>query len=423
MREAREIKIGTNNSSFAQLLAIFLLGISSGFPLALTASGGTFQSLATDRGFSLVELGKLTVLTLPFALKFLWAPFFDRFACPFFSFLGFRKGWLVATQLALALLYLRLGVSYEVNLNLILLLFALSFMSASQDIVVDAYRAELLSPKLRGAGASFAVMGYRIGMILSGAGALALGDSLPWEVILSICALVQLLACVPVVFAPREPQVARPRTLASAVINPFSEFWRRSGAIEILIFIFLYKAPDALGTLFTTRFLMDCGFSRTDIAAVVKGIGLAATLVGGLLAGAVMVRIPMRRTLFLFGIFQAITIIPFIILAQVSVVHHASGALLVAVIVAESLGSGMSSTAFVAFLMGLCKVEFAATQFALLSSVAVLARSLLGPAAGFVANEFGWEIYFIIAGLMNLPALWILYLRGGRWTLAGGEKL
>lgn len=407
-------------SAFSQLLAIFLLGISSGLPLALTATGGTFQAFATANGFSLAQLGALTFLTIPYALKFLWAPVLDRFSCPGLRFLGFRKGWLVATQLILAALYLRLGVLTAANFELVAILFAISFMSASQDIAIDAYRTEVLSPNLRGAGASFAVMGYRIGMIISGAGALALGgDIFAWSQVLAGCAIVQLLATVPTVFAPTEPAVLRPRTLASAVIQPFAEFFSRAGAAEILLFVFLFKAPDALGTLFTTRFLLDVGFGKPEIAAVVKGVGLVAILAGGALAGWMMVRLPLRRALLIFGILQAVTIVPFIALAQNGTPNSA---LLTLVIIAESVGSGASGTVFVAFLMALCRLELAATQFALFSSIASLARSLLGPAAGFVATKLGWENYFILAGLSNAPALALLVWRGSKWRLGTGEK-
>jgi PAT family beta-lactamase induction signal transducer AmpG len=406
---------------FGQLLTVFLLGVSSGLPLALTASGGTFQAFATANGFSLAQLGALTFLTLPYALKFLWAPLFDRFKCPLIGFLGFRRGWLVATQLLLASLYMALGALTEADATLVAVLFGISFMSASQDIAIDAYRAEVLAPELRGAGAYLAVTGYRIGMIISGAGALALGgDVFEWSQVLAGCALVQLLAILPTVFAPAEPNIPRPRTLLSAVVQPFAEFLSRRGAIEVLIFVFLYKAPDALGTLFTTRFLLDCGFAKAEIAAVVKGIGLIATLGGGLAAGWLMLKIPLRQALMAFGLFQAITILPFILLAQTSTPNSS---LLTLVIVAESLGSGASGTVFVAFLMAVCKQELAATQFALLSSIAALARSLLGPAAGKLAGSLGWETYFLIATLSNIPALLLLFLRGRLWTDGTGKQL
>ncbi len=407
-------------SAFSQLIAIFLLGISSGLPLALTATGGTFQAFATANGFSIAQLGALTFLTLPYALKFIWSPLFDRYPCPGLRFLGFRKGWLIATQLILAALYVRLGVLEEANFELVAVLFGISFMSASQDIAIDAYRTEMLSPNLRGAGASFAVMGYRIGMIISGAGALALGgDIFSWAQVLAGCAVIQLLAIIPTVLAPVEPEVSRPKTLATAVILPFSEFLSRAGAAEILLFVFLFKAPDALGTLFTTRFLLDCGFSKPEIAAVVKGVGLIAVLVGGALAGWMMVRMPLRRALLIFGVLQAVTIIPFIALAQDATPNSM---LLTLVIIAESVGAGASGTVFVAFLMALCRLELAATQFALFSSIASLARSLLGPAAGAVVTSVGWENYFILAGLSNAPALVLLAWRGSTWKLGTGEK-
>lgn len=407
-------------SGLIQLVTIFVLGISSGFPLALTASGGTFQAFATDRGFSLAQLGGLTALTLPYALKFLWAPLFDRYPCPGLSFLGFRKGWLVATQLSLALLYLQLGSMLTTDMSLILVLFGISFLSASQDIVIDAYRAEILDASLRGAGASLAVLGYRVGMILSGAGALALGDWLPWNQVLALCALVQISAAIPSIFAPREPSIVRPRSIFTAVVQPFSEFLTRARWWEILLFIFLFKTPDAIGTLFTTRFLLDCGFARADIAAVVKGVGLVAVLGGGAIAGWILVRMPLKRALLLFGVLQAVTVIPFLILAYDATANRA---LLTAVIVAESLGAGASSTVFAAFLMGLCRLELAATQYALFTSVASLARSLLGPAAGALAASLGWEMYFVIAGLCNAPALLLLMVRGHTWQLGSGEKL
>lgn len=385
------------------LRALLLLGFSSGLPLALC--GSTLQAWFTTEGVSLQTLGLLTLVGLPYTWKFLWAPFMDRFVLPF---IGRRRGWIFLTQGVLTLLILTLGHTdiLEHSLRAALLAFLLAFVSASQDIVIDAYRADLLRPQERGPGAAASVLGYRLAMLASGALALILAGHWGWPRTYTLMALLMGLGMITTLRAPEpEAREAGPVTLRQAVLEPLVEFLQRPQALTWLGVILLFKLGDAFaGALSSTFLIRGVGFSITEVGMVNKGIGLVATLLGATLGGALMTRWGLYSSLLRFGLFQSAVTLWFCALALVG---HDLG-LMVGAVFMENLGSGMGTTAFTALLMSLCHARFSATQFALLSALAAMGRVYVGPLSGFLVGLWGWPLFFLFATLAGIPALVLL---------------
>lgn len=392
-----------------RMLICLLVGFSGGIPLGLT--GGTLQAWMASEKVNLTLIGVFALVGLPYSLKFIWAPFMDRYIPPF---LGRRRGWLLVTQIALASAIAAMGFSNPVLAPGMMAVFALcvSFSSASQDIVIDAYRTELLPDSEKGAGSAVYIMGYRLAMIVSGALALILSDHLPWSTIYLIMAGCIGVGAIASLFGPEpEFQQAAPKSLAIAVWGPFVEFFKRRGAVEILLFIVLYKFGDVLTGMMTTPFMIQVGFSKTDIGAVNKGLGVLATIIGALTGGALMARLGMRRSLWTFGIMQALSNLCFMVLAHMG--HHYPT--MVGAIVIENLCSGMGTAAFSAFLMSLCNTKFTATQYALLTSFMSLSRVFFSAGSGWLAQSLGWEHYFLVTSSFAIPGL-LLLLRFDVWT-------
>lgn len=385
-----------------------MLGFASGLPLALT--GGTLQAWATLDGVSLQSIGFLTLIGTAYTLKFLWAPVVDRYAFPL---LGRRRGWILVTQLALAATIAAMGLyspgSHLMPLAMLAVLVA--FLSATQDIAFDAYSTDVLRSEERAAGAAIKVLGYRLAMIVSGGLALVLADQwLGWHNtyflmggFMALCAFATLLAPEPEVVA------AAPRSLAVAVVEPLAEFFRRRGAITILLLIVLYKLGDAFaGALSTTFLLRGAGFTGTEVGAVNKVFGLAATIFGALAGGAIMARLGLYRSLMAFGLLQAVSNFGYWVLA-VTPPHLYSMA---GIIVLENLCGGLGTAAFVALLMALCRHEFSATQFALLSALSAVGRTYLaGPLTPPLVEWLGWPGFFVVTVFIAVPGLLLLYLR------------
>ncbi|MFH1604621.1 MAG: MFS transporter, partial [Pseudomonadota bacterium] len=381
-----------------------LLGFSSGLPLALT--GGTLQAWLTVSGVDIVTIAWFSWIGVPYLLKFLWSPLMDRYVPPF---LGRRRGWMLLTQLALVVGIVGLAcVSPQRNLWL-LGCFALwvAFMSASQDIVIDAYRTDLLPAQERGMGAAVGVLGYRIAMLASGGVALILADQIGWRQTFFAMAALMCIGLVVSFMAP-EPAVpgAPPRSLRAAVVAPLEDLFLRPGALQMLALIALYKFGDALaGTLATAFLIRGVGFSLTDVGAINKALGLASLLAGGLVGGLLLVRMSLTRALLLFGVLQAISNLSFALLAWAG----KSYPLLIFAVGFENLASGMGTAAFVAFAMALCNHSFSATQYALLSALASLGRILFGPVAGGVVEAVGWADFFVLTFVAALPGLWLVW--------------
>jgi PAT family beta-lactamase induction signal transducer AmpG len=323
--------------------------------------------------------------------------------------LGRRRGWLLVTQLALAAAIAFMGTLRPADSAWLLGLTALAvaFLSASQDIVFDALRADWLEREERGAGAAVSVLGYRVAMLVSGAGALILADQgLGWSGTYWLMAAlmgVGMLASWLVV----EPDTAgaAPRTLDEAVVKPFAEFFSREGAVALLVLVVLYKLGDAFAGNLTTAFLLrGPGFSLTEVGAFNKGFGLAATILGALAGGAMMAKMRLYRALLVFGLLQALTNLGFMLLAATGKNY----ALMVTVVGLENLCGGMGTTAYVALLMALCDKRFSATQYALLSALSAVGRVYVGPAAGYLVAGLGWQVFFFCTFLIALPGLALL---------------
>ena len=391
------------------VLIVLLLGFSSGLPLALTA--GTLQAWLAVEGVDFVTIGWFALAGQPYTYKFLWAPLMDRFQPPF---LGRRRGWLALTQIALAALIVWLGTlsPRETPWLAAIAALAIAFLSASQDIVVDAYRTDVLQPHERGAGAAVSVLGYRVAMLVSGAGALVIADQwLGWHATYWLMAGLMVVGFAATWLAIEPPgAAAAPRTLEQAVTEPLAEYFSRHGAWWMLALIVLYKLGDAFAGNLTTAFLLrGPGFTATEVGAISKGFGLAATIGGALAGGALMAKLRLYRALLLFGALQALTNLGFMALA-------ASGKdylQLYLVIGAENLCGGMGTAAYVALLMALCDRRFSATQYALLSALSAVGRVYVGPLAGYLVESLGWQFFFFCTFLIALPGVCMLYfLRG-----------
>lgn len=388
-----------------KILALLLLGFSSGLPLLLTSK--TLQAWMTVANVDLRDIGLFSLVALPYSLKFLWSPLLDRFVPPF---LGRRRGWLIIAQVALVLAIGAMSLQ-DPSKNLELLAInalAIAFFSASQDIAFDAYRVDVLEEREAGAGAAITVLGYRIALLVTGALALILADRMPWTIVYLYLAGLMALSIGFTLWAPEpERRVRPPESLAEAVKLPFLEFFQRSGVLRgavILVFVVLYKFGDGLVNNMATPFLLQTGFSQTDIGQIQGGMGLLATIVGALTGGAVLSRIGINRSLWIFGALQALSNLAYLALAQVGQNYS----LMVLTINIENFCAGLVTAAFVAFLMSCCNPSFSATQFALLSSLMAVSRDILVAPAGQIAKVTGWAPFFLLSLVASLPGLLLL---------------
>jgi MFS transporter, PAT family, beta-lactamase induction signal transducer AmpG len=356
-------------------------------------------------GVDIKTIGLLTLVSLPYSIKFLWAPLLDRYALPF---LGRRRGWMALTQFGLACAIWLEGSVDPKGAPSFMAVAALlgAVLSASQDIVSDAYRTDVLPPEERASGTSTFVFGYRIAMLVSGMGALALSDYLPWPTVFR-CVAVLMLPAVVITWRSPEPEVVRaPRTMRDAFTLPFADFFTRKRSLVVLGFVMFYKFGDYIASNLSVPFLITLDFSRTEIAALSKAVGFGAMTLGILLGGGLVAKLGLRRALFVFGALSAATNSGYLALAIVGKNHL----LLAAAIGVHNLCAGMAEAAFMAFLTSLCNKSFSATQFALLSSAATLAGRTLGASAGYVVAAGGWGTFFGAAMCMAVPALVLLSL-------------
>ena len=386
-----------------RMLVQLLAGFSSGLPLLLT--GSTLQAWLRDEQVDLGAIGLFALVGLPYTLKFVWSPLFDRFVPPF---LGRRRGWMLPVQIAVAVAIAALGLSNPAvsPAGVAILALVVTFTSASQDTLLDAYRRETLAENELGFGTSVFVGGYRAAMLVSGALALALADRIPWRAVYLLMAgcmavgIAMTLLC-------REPEMEAPppRTLREAVVEPFLDFFRRREAWLILAFILFYKIGDQMASAMTTPFVLEMGFSKTELAAVVKLFGLASMIGGGLVGGIVMLKLGIGRSLWAFGILQALSILAFAALAQAGREY----ALLAGAVSLENFSFGMGTSAYAAYIASQTNKRFTATQYALFSSLTGIPRVLAAAPTGYLAQALGWTGYFGFCAAAAIPGLVLLF--------------
>jgi PAT family beta-lactamase induction signal transducer AmpG len=399
-------------------IAVMLpLGFSSGLPLALTA--GTLQAWLTVADVDLRTIGIFTLVGLPYTLKFLWAPLMDRFVPPWF---GRRRGWMIATQAALFAGIAAMASTNPARMPMLLAVLAVlvAATSASQDIVFDAYRADVLHPKERGPGAAVSVTGYRIAMLASGAGALILSEYIGWPETYFLIGSFMLIGMGATFMSP-EPvaPVNIPKTMAEAVWGPIREFFSRGPAVLLILLVVLYTLGDAFAGSLTTAFLIrGMAFSALDVGLVNKGMGMLATIVGALVGGMLTMRWGLYRSLLIFGLLQAFSNLSFMLLAW----YGKSYPLMVAAVGIENLSGGMGTAAFVALMMSLCDHRYTATQYALLSAMAAVGRVVVGPASGYLVESVGWVLFFMATFVAALPGLWLLRRLHPYFTAAGSRQ-
>jgi len=391
--------------------AMLALGFASGLPLALTS--GTLQAWMTVEGLDIKTIGFFSLVGQAYIFKFLWAPLMDRYTPPL---LGRRRGWLLLTQLGLVLGIAAMAFCppREALWALAGLAALVAFLSASQDIVFDAYSTDVLEPAERGVGAAVKVLGYRLAMLVSGGLALWLADRvLGWPQMYLLMAALMAAGMLTLLWAPEPDVPARaPHSLEAAVLGPLRDFFGREGAWWLLLLIVLYKLGDAFaGALSTTFLIRGVGFSAGEVGLVNKTLGLAATIIGALFGGTLMVRLGLYRSLLLFGVMQAVSNLGYWVLAVTPAHLWTMGA----AIGIENLCGGMGTAAFVALLMALCNRSFSATQYALLSALASVGRVYVGPSSGYLVEAWGWAPFYLGTVAISLPG--VLLLRAMRGTI------
>lgn len=389
-----------------RMLICVFTGFTSGLPLYVL-----FQLVPgwlRVEGVGLAEIGFFALVQFPYTWKFLWSPVMDRFTLPF---LGHRRGWMLVTQLALLL---SMGVMGFIKPDLSLwtvayLSAAVAFFSASQDIVLDAFRRELLPDVELGLGNSIHVQAYRLSGLVPGALGFILADHFEWHIVFIIIALFMLVGIVmTLVIDEAIAEPTPPRTMRDAVIEPFREFIGRSGvapALLVLAFLFLYKLGDNMATALQSPFFIDVGFTLTQIGAIAKTAGLVAAIVGGMVGGLVMVKLPINRALWLFGVVQVVSILGFALLSKIG----ANPWMLGVVVAFEYLGVGLGSAALIAFMARSTNPAFAATQLALFTALASVPRVFANAITGVIVEQVGWTNFFLLCTVLAVPGMLLLF--------------
>ncbi len=383
---------------------LLILGFASGLPLALTS--GTLQAWMTVENIDLKTIGFFSLVGQAYVFKFLWSPLMDRYTPPL---LGRRRGWLLLTQLLLLLSIAAMGFLDPANHLrwMAALAVVIAFCSASQDIVFDAWKTDVLPLEERGAGAAISVLGYRLGMLVSGGLALWLADRwLGWQGMYWLMAALLIPCIIATLLAPEPTDaVPVPKTLERAVVEPLRDFFGRNNAWLILLLIVFYKLGDAFAMSLTTTFLIrGVGFDAGEVGVVNKTLGLIATIIGALFGGVLMQRLSLFRALLIFGVLQAISNAGYWLLAVTAKSILTMGA----AVFFENLCGGMGTAAFVALLMTLCNKSFSATQFALLSALSAVGRVYVGPLAGWFVESYSWATFYLFSVIAGLPGLLLL---------------
>ena len=423
-----------------RVLSLLFLGFSSGLPFGVLAEPLTARLV--EAGLSKTAIGLFALVSLPYSLKFVWAPAMDHVRIPVLSaLLGRRRAWVIATQVLLFAAILAIGIPDPKSApwTVAALAFLVAFVSASQDIVVDAYRVEVLDERRYAAGAATAVFGWRVGQLASAAGGLVLADLVPWEIAFSGLAAAVGVGVVAILVNPEPaapPKIAAtpPEWLARRIpegwttlrtfmgalyvagVAPLADFTKREGWVAILAFILLYKFGDqVLAVMKMPFFLGTLGFTKTEIAEVVKVFGVAATLGGGFLGGILLARIGLMKGLFACGVLMAASNLVFVVQAWAG----RDLAMLAVTIAVENVTTGMGTAAFVAYLSSLCNRAYTATQYALLTSLMAFSRTAMSSGAGWLADRMDWVSFFVLSTLAALPGLVLLWWMIRRWPPKG----
>jgi MFS transporter, PAT family, beta-lactamase induction signal transducer AmpG len=391
-----------------KMLAILVLGASSGFPNQVTES--VLQAWMKDSGATNTTIGILSYVAIPYLLKFLWAPLIDRFPLPL---LGRRRGWILLMQIALAT-SIALFALQNPSVSLVPIAIcatAIVFFSATQDIAFDAYRTDAAKPSERGLAAAANNLGYRTCAWLASAFALVLAQFVGWKPALLLLAGVMLLFCLATLLAP-EPEYkhASPRTLRESIVMPLRALLGTRGTPLLILLVVLFKVGDAFALRLFTPFMMDVGFSKAEIATVLKGLFTASAVAGAILGGIWMVKLGLLRSMLIFGCLQAITNLLYWALALTGKNY----ALMVVAVVLDNTAGAMGNIASVALMMALCDARFSAFQYALLSSFALTPRYVLGGPAGWLADTSGWDTYYLVSLMLAVPGLVLLWLMRDR---------
>ena len=392
-----------------RMLVCVFLGFASGLPLYIQLS--LLQAWLKTEGVSLRDIGLFALIQFPYTWKFIWAPLVDRYRLPGLAWLGRRRGWLLAMQLVVMGLVAAIGLRDPKNdlTVIVLLCTSLAFFSATLDIVIDAFRREILPDAELGLGTAIYVNAYKLAGLIPGSLSLILADHLPWDAVFAITAAF-MLPGIALVFFVAEPTVqgTPPKSLRDAVVLPFSEFVSRDGwsqALLILLFIFLYKIGDSMATALSTAFYLDIGFTKTEIGLIAKNVGLWASVVGGLVGGAWIMKVGINKGLWIFGVLQLVAVFGFAWLAKVG---PDRGVLAFAIGFEAFASVGLGTAAFTAFIARTTDPRFTATQFALFTSLAVVPRTFANAGAGFIVEGSGWFDFFLICGALGLPGLLLL---------------
>ena len=397
------------------LICIFT-GFASGLPLYVLIS--LVPAWLRSEGVGLKEIGFFALIGLPYTWKFLWSPLLDRYPLALLNYRpGLRRSWMLITQVALLLSIAGLGL-FNPNTQIwtvAYLCLLIAFLSATQDIVLDAYRRQILPDAELGLGNSIHVNAYRIAGLVPGSLALILADNLPWQTVFLITATF-MVAGIVLSLSIKEPAITEqhPHNLESAVIQPFREFFTRQGvqqACLILAFMLFYKLGDSMATALATPFYLDMGFSKTEIAIVAKNAALWPMVIGGILGGILMLKIGINRALWLFGLVQILSILGFALLARVG-----EGLWLLGLVIGfEYLGVGLGTAAFVAFIARTTHPAFAATQFALFTALTAIPRTVASSATGIIVEGIGWEYFFYLCTVLAIPGM-LLLVKVAPWT-------
>ncbi|MEI6459050.1 MAG: MFS transporter [Pseudomonadota bacterium] len=387
-----------------RVAAALTLGFASGLPFAL--SQGTLQGWLAELGLNIKTIGWFTLVGLPYNLKFLWAPLLDRYVPPF---LGRRRGWIVLMQALVAIVIAVMGLQApnDAIYAVAILALLLAFLSASQDVVIDAYRTDSLRPEERGIGSTAVQIGWRVAFYISGALAMVLSGVIGWRATYLTMAAIMGASTLLTLFAPEpEVKVVAPRSLQEAVFEPIREFFGRPGILALLSLVILYKIGDAAALSLSTAFLIKgVGFTAAQVGAVAKTTSITATIIGTVLGGLAFARLGLYRSLLIFGVLQAATNLLYSLLA---VRGHDLSAMVLAVGV-DNLAGAMAATIFGAFIMALCDHRFSAFQFALLSALSALSRTFVGPIAAVLVAQVGWPLFFVITFVAGAPGLFLLW--------------